>query len=665
MYRHNVDSIQESESKVFISKAEKEKFNNYSSKFITKDETYNKSELDQIKSNLVENTVSANSAVPVMCVKNTVNGFVDDIEVFGDTINPVKYTSFMGEYTPGGIDDTTGENITDSTRCRTEEYFNCNERTEFTFDLTTTNTNPKVYFYDRSKNFLSMVDSTITSPVIAPIHAKYARISQTPNNNNYSRTYRKLVTVNEITSIGDPIDDKENMFKVNIKSVGKNVFSSKDLETVLNTNPTVFDVHLNGTGGIKLTMKVDNTSGSKYAHIYPTCTLKPGTKYMFTCKRSYGNTNNVDNNLQGRVRIYDKRTDKTIVYLDIEGNNAYGSVAFVAPEHGEVNISLYVVTNQHSGVTFEPAGAWCLWEDFMIHEFSTSKDYEEYKSSECEIILPCQLEKVGNFADRLFKREDGVWCVEKHIETFTVSDYQKTLNDLRYIGIREMNNVYRGCIQFESYGNFNNIDKRYWKYDCINNLTKSLVNLDLDEEHAFLEFGPSSTYVVLYIDKSKIDQMQGANVEEKFARYLLDSNATFKFNSFYGPRTIELPKETQVKLNSFEGCTHVFISNRTTDMPGRIKASTPNSLQSSITSTAKKINELETKLSDIKKIDRGQTIDLKSKNGFLNISQAKNGILGDVKIEASSGCTTPPTWRSPTAPGSSPSVPGSGRRPQR
>ena len=41
MYRHNTNSIRESEDKVFISKAEKEKFNNYPSKFITRDDSYN------------------------------------------------------------------------------------------------------------------------------------------------------------------------------------------------------------------------------------------------------------------------------------------------------------------------------------------------------------------------------------------------------------------------------------------------------------------------------------------------------------------------------------------------------------------------------------------------------------------------------------------------
>src|SRR5699024_866838 len=43
--------------------------------------------------------------------------------------------------------------------------------------------------------------------------------------------------------------------------------------------------------------------------------------------------------------------------------------------------------------------------------------YEPYQENKCDILLPCQLEKVGDVSDRLYYDDvEKAWCIEKNIE---------------------------------------------------------------------------------------------------------------------------------------------------------------------------------------------------------------------------------------------------------
>ena len=50
----------------------------------------------------------------------------------------------------------------------------------------------------------------------------------------------------------------------------------------------------------------------------------------------------------------------------------------------------------------------------QLEEGTVATPYEPYQGNKCDILLPCQLEKVGDVADRIVCK-DGVWGVEKNV----------------------------------------------------------------------------------------------------------------------------------------------------------------------------------------------------------------------------------------------------------
>ena len=50
---------------------------------------------------------------------------------------------------------------------------------------------------------------------------------------------------------------------------------------------------------------------------------------------------------------------------------------------------------------------------FMVNYGEISNPYVEYRQNKTSILLPCQLEKIGDVSDRLFRREGGTWCEQK------------------------------------------------------------------------------------------------------------------------------------------------------------------------------------------------------------------------------------------------------------
>ena len=71
--------------------------------------------------------------------------------------------------------------------------------------------------------------------------------------------------------------------------------------------------------------------------------------------------------------------------------------------------------------------------DLQIEEGTVATPYKPYQENKCDILLPCQLEKVGDVADRIICK-DGVWGVEKNIvdkyvESTNITYCNVTLNE--------------------------------------------------------------------------------------------------------------------------------------------------------------------------------------------------------------------------------------------
>ena len=52
----------------------------------------------------------------------------------------------------------------------------------------------------------------------------------------------------------------------------------------------------------------------------------------------------------------------------------------------------------------------------QLEEGAVATPYEPYQENKCDILLPCQLEKVGSVSDRLYYDDmEKALCIEKNI----------------------------------------------------------------------------------------------------------------------------------------------------------------------------------------------------------------------------------------------------------
>lgn len=125
MYKHNATSIKETDEKSFISKIEKEKFNNYPNIFINKDDVYNKSEFDNIVNDLNFSIEIYNGQF--INVKETCNSTIEFHEIKGNSLNPIYSSDQYPEIENGDICINTGENLKSDTMYRTKDFINVQE----------------------------------------------------------------------------------------------------------------------------------------------------------------------------------------------------------------------------------------------------------------------------------------------------------------------------------------------------------------------------------------------------------------------------------------------------------------------------------------------------------------------------------------------------------
>src|SRR5699024_8215978 len=65
-------------------------------------------------------------------------------------------------------------------------------------------------------------------------------------------------------------------------------------------------------------------------------------------------------------------------------------------------------------------GNWVVdLSSIQLEEGTVATSYEPYQENKCDILLPCQLEKVGDVSDRLYYDDvEKAWCIEKKNDTY-------------------------------------------------------------------------------------------------------------------------------------------------------------------------------------------------------------------------------------------------------
>ena len=248
----------------------------------------------------------------------------------------------------------------------------------------------------------------------------------------------------------------------------------------------------------------------------------------------------------------------------------------------------------------------------QLEEGTVATEYEPYQGNKCDILLPCQLEKVGDVSDRLYYDDvEKAWCIEKNVG----------------------NVVFNGSED--------------WVKNTIDTSTTSNVILSLDisntekaisdrfiykqswctgEEHFYLDIRSDSKAIVVEILKTRLE----TDDTNGFKKWLSSNNFTVKY-ILKTPQKIFLPLDVQIQLNSFFGTTHVYMESG--EVEGTIKCKIPKSLGATVQSLNNKTDILSDRIEAIEGLKDSQNMKYETDKGYLVCKETKNGVIDDLKIE--------------------------------
>ena len=382
----------------------------------------------------------------------------------------------------------------------------------------------------------------------------------------------------DVEILGNTVQDASNL--ADIRSVGDKVEGQELYEIpVLSRGKNLFDGELEpGTYQYNNGVKIPSTTEIRSVHKIK---VNPSSNYIISSNKSVGNIG---------VHYYDSK--ENFIKSDYDGGQK-----IVTTE--DTHFIAFRFTNLDLDRTVQ------------IEEGTQATPYEEYKESRTKITLPCQLEKVGNVADRIICK-DGVWGVEKNVLSCIVEDYSKFLVD------DKLSNVYR--MHIDTNNNF--VCKNRGMISSIVPYNGS-ISWSKDEEGAYSDDSQTNgNRLWIHISKSKI-----TTTPEDYIRKHLPIKVTYKN---LNPTFIPLPHDQQVKLRTFAGQTNIHFE---TEIEGTIKAQVPKSLGATVNTHTEQINNLNKELDRVKKLEESTVSTVTTESGFTTVEETSNGYFEDVKLE--------------------------------
>lgn len=248
--------------------------------------------------------------------------------------------------------------------------------------------------------------------------------------------------------------------------------------------------------------------------------------------------------------------------------------------------------------------------NIQLEENTVASEYEPYKENKIDILLPCQLEKVGDLSDRLyFDEKEMAWCVEKKIysgilEKIDGGNYIMPLND-----ISDAIAIYHS----DSTKNLN-----YLNGKC---------NIIL-EGFQWISHSIKVPPLKVFSNPSNIAVSfpKGTSIEN-IKQQLIGKKVKYQLAT---PQKIVLPQSLQIILNSFAGTNHMWLESG--EVTGTFKATFAKSLGASINSIQERTNNISNRLKSVEDVKASQNIRYKTETGSILCSQTRNGIVDNVKI---------------------------------
>lgn len=249
-----------------------------------------------------------------------------------------------------------------------------------------------------------------------------------------------------------------------------------------------------------------------------------------------------------------------------------------------------------------------LVSDIQLEEGTVATPYEPYQEDKLTILSPVQLEKVGDVSDRIIEK-DGVWGVEKNIVTY----YPNVNKIYNYLS---MENSFR--VSSNSADAI--VTPKTSRSIC--NLLIEGVGSDWTSDKQCCYVLTNNTLVI------KGDIRNASNLEE--ARKWIKSSGLYIKYPTTNPQFIPLPHDQQVKLRTFANKTNISFG---CEIEGTIKAQVPKSIDATVDTHTKQINNLNNELNRVKKLEESTVSTVTTESDFTTVEATSNGYFEDVKLE--------------------------------
>ena len=384
-------------------------------------------------------------------------------------------------------------------------------------------------------------------------------------------------SITDIEILGNTVQDSSNL--ANIQSVGALREDGLYEMSILSCGKNLFDGELE-LGAISPSTGLNETNTTMIRSVN-FIKIKESTNYYI----SGSNTSPV------AFRFYDK--NKKLISA---GSSYAIPRTMAAPQNA-------------SYVRFVQTSNTDITTNIQIEESSTSTTYEPYQVNKSSILLPCQLEKVGDVSDKLFRREDGVWCVEKNIVTKVLKG-----GDCSYASSTLTNTIY-GRFKLDNMKLMSEVvcDKLVWQTYSASNDTEYCYSWNSDKNNFYIN-----------ILKSKATDLNSLKT------YLNSNPYTVKYIT-KTPQIIELPLDAQIALNSFNGTTNIFTED--TVIEPTIKATVPKSLGASVQSLVNKTDILSDRIEKVETLQKGNELKVTTDKGYVVVEDTRNGYVEGLKVE--------------------------------
>ena len=402
----------------------------------------------------------------------------------------------------------------------------------------------------------------------------------------------------DIKSVG--VLQEDDTYKMSILSCGKNLFDGNKFTPREAINQYSY------IDGI-LTMSCDGQAYRRVDYILPN-TLVHGKRYILTANvKALEYSSGYTPGQNFGYGYYNGGSADYYGYFDASSNTT--KLEFVYNEQGENVIGFHNEVKE---------GLIKLqWSNIQLEEGTVATSYEPYQGNKCDILLPCQLEKVGDVSDRLYYDDvEKAWCIEKNIVKIPLYESVNKING-------DWETLYFSkTLSFDKVKNANSY--------CISSLL-NYNGQDISTENTITQL-----CIVRHANnfecriRLRKDEFPNITTNEDYIKWATENDFYILLQSA-SPQKIVLPLSTQIALNSFFGTTHVYMESG--EVEGTIKCKVPKSLGATVQSLNNKTDILSDRIEAIEGLKDSQNMKYETDKGYLVCKETKNGVIDDLKIE--------------------------------